>query len=449
MAAVRDGIIPALNNTDSESFDFTSMSGKPHNTFHGVHTKYRAPLSSDHPLLNNSQHNGSMDLDYYAAASPEMVYRQQRAVSLEPSQVHSNTMGRHKRDVSKERRKRHTSGDRHRRGVSVDRTRGYDSSLDRRRDKSVDKTRSEVNLNSRRDISVERNFSSRDASLDRGVGDSSISGAWNTNKGDSTIDRSTLGHRTPIDTDSSDSDTEGGNYVVLSMPHGAPPTAVRSASRQTSSESCNSVFERGTTPRSSNTSQGRPSFHSPGFTRINYGDASPHYSPVSMHQPLYGQNVHHSSPISNRNPSPSSVSFTNSEANDYVNVNWKPVDDIPDEPAPPRPPRPTRLDIKNPPNCSTSNIPPKTQPRMSRSQAGTPISDTDVRSRFSPGGSPPPTLNHQKTLLTIEVDDKHNTTTTTTTSSSSNITGRKPALPPKPCPGPQHSIPQTPSSEYL
>lgn len=269
-----------------------------------------------------------------------------------------------------------------------------------------------MNLNRRRDISTDRQ-PSRDTSMDQPI-----------------LPELPSSRPRPSDeSDSSDSDSEAGNYVRLTMP--TPPPTNRSASRQTSSESCSSVFERGTTPRSSNTSQGRPSYNNSGFTRINYSDASPHYSPVAMHQPLLG---HHSSPVAHRNNSPNSSSLTSGEANDYVNVNWKPVDEVADEP-PPRPPRPTRLDIKNQPNCSSTGQPPKTQPRVPRSQASTPISD-DARSRFSPGGSPPPTMNLQKTLLTIEVEDK--------------LSARKPAVPPKPCPGPgQSSSFHSTNSEFL
>lgn len=407
-----------------ESYEFTSMSGKPHNTFNGVHTKYRLPLTTDH--MTNQQ-NGGLDLGYYT-----QTREHRRAMSVEPTQTAYATMDRVRRDASKDRRKRNISGERHRRGVSVDRN------VDKRCDKSSDRTRSELNLHKRREISVERGLR-RDNSADRVVGDT-------LSKKDPSVENIPLPTRkTSVENDNdSDSDTEGGNYVRLQEPLNPPSNVGRQASRQTSSESTTSVFERNTTPRSSNTSRGRPGFTittSPGYSRVNYGDASPHYSTSSMHhgsQQLYGQL--HTSPLPNRHNSANNMNLSSSssgEANDYVNVNWKP-DEPPDEP-PPRPPRPTRLDIKHQPNCGSPG-PPKTQPRLSRSQAGTPQSNDELRTRFSPGGSPPPPTHHHKTLLTIEVDEKK---------ASSLTDNRKPSLPPKPCPGTQHTVPSTPNADFM
>ncbi|XP_067943723.1 mitogen-activated protein kinase kinase kinase 21-like isoform X2 [Watersipora subatra] len=409
-AAVRDGIIPAQNLPETDHYDFTSASGRPHNTFNGVHTKQRPPLNTD---LLNLQMNGGVDSDH----SAHNVHPR-RAVSVEPTQT-----SYHISTITKDKRKRNISGERDKRGVSVDRNA---ASADRRREKSTDRTRSEINLHRRREISVERNFN-RDCSIDR-------------------VKASTESVRLPTrkvsadDDDSEDSDNEAGTYVRLTEPLNS--SVGRQASRQTSSESNSSVFERNTTPRNSNTSRGRPSYSittSPGFSRVNYGESSPHYSPSSMHhgsQQLYAQ-YHLTSPLPNRHNSPSSanLSSSGSEANDYVNVHWT-DNEPPDEP-PPRPPRPTRLDIKHQPNCAAPG-PPKMQPRLSRSQAGTPQSSEDLmRTRFSPGGSPPPNARHHITLLSKEVDEK-----------ASPIADRKPSLPPKPCPGPLH-VPSTPSADFI
>lgn len=438
MAAVRDGILPSQNNggTESETYEFTSMSGKPHNTFNGVHTKYRLPLNSD---LLNSKQNGGPDGDLYSQSREHVPHR--RAISVEPTHTSYAvaTMERVRRDPSRDRRRRNVSGERHRRGVSVDRNAAHDTSMDRRRDKSTDRTRSEINLHKRREISVERGLA-RDTSVDRTAGDGAVNAK--VIRRDPSSDRPALPIESPsVDDDNdSDSDNEAGNYVRLITQPPNPPNAMRQASRQTSSESNSSVFERNTTPRNSNTSKGRSSFAittSPGY-RVNYDEMSPHYSPSSMHhtsQQMYSH--HHTSPLPNRHNSPNSVnlSSSSSEANDYVNVNWKP-DEPPDEP-PPRPPRPTKLDIKHPPNCGSPG-PPKTQPRLCRSQAGTPQSNDEMRSRFSPGGSPPPTPHHNKTLLTIDVGEKKPVSTL--------ADNRKPSVPPKPCPGPLHAVPSTPSS---
>ena len=478
LAAVRDGLIPANNNSEVETtYEFTSATGKPHNTFNGLNTKYRPSLNSlnsDYPIWKGNAESTN-DLDYYRE-TPVPYPQQRRAMSVEPySQTHANTIERVRRDASKDRRKRNVSGDRNRRGVSVDRNAAHDTSLDRKREKSGDRTRSELNLNNRhrhRDVSGERSRHV-DYSTMSSMGGHSHSHMHQTSpiapirnqnqsphhhpSGSGTLTRREpaspcRGNRNPsLDDSDSDSDKDGGNYVRLIQPTN-PPHPGRQASRQTSSESNNSVFERGTTPRNSNTSKGRPSFtatSSPGFTRVNYGDSSPHFaSPGSHHspQPLHPA-AHHTSPIAtHRNHSPNTVnlSSSSSEMNDYVNVGWKPADDLPDDPPPPRPPRPTKLDIKHQPNCAPpSNVPPKTLPRASRSQANTPQSTTaedSYRTRFSPGGSPPPSMNHQMKLHHIDdVDD-----TTDKISSGSH----KPSLPPKPCPGPSsHNL--TPSTEYL
>lgn len=450
-SAVRDGLIQSNNNSDI-TYEFTSTAGKAHNTFNGVHTKYRPSLNSDHPFLRGNTES-TMDLDYYTQNRESVPYPQRRAMSVEPTQVHAHTIDRVRRDASKDRRRRNVSGERTRRGVSVDRTAVHDGSIDRKRDKSNDRTRSDVNLNRRpRDVSGDRarhvDYSSM---VQPHIHHTSPKAQRITQ---SPTDRD-MARRTPTtitrrepsadrskptllvdDSDSEDSDTDGGNYVRLAKPPNPPPNMGRQASRQTSSESNNSVFERGTTPRNSNTSKGRPSFTSttsPGFTRVNYGDSSPHYnSGGGGHQGIQALQTHHTSPTAHhRNHSPNSINFSSSssEMNDYVN--WKPVDDLPDEPPPPRPPRPTKLDIKHQPNCAPPSMLAKTQPRLSRT--GTPQSATDdhLRSRFSPGGSPPPTTNQKKMCVAINVDDR-------------------PSLPPKPCPGPQLTPQQTtPSSEYL
>jgi len=374
------------------------MSGKPHNTFHGIHTKYRPALNTDHPLLN-SHKNGSADLEYYAKEQIPIPTR--RAMSVEPGQ--SNTMDRKKRDASGNRRRR--SGDRGKRGVSVDRQH-RDVSSDRRADVTTDRTVSEINLR-RRELSQERR---RDISVDRSQYDSVSTTA---SRREPSCDRSTntisaMATRRPsVDTDSSSDSDEAGNYVTLTMQPGQQPPNLQ-ASRQMSSESCNSVFERNTTLRNSNTSHGRPSLvPSPGFTKINYSDA--HY-PAAKHFTQQGHQSHHHH-NAHRNASPHN---TSEDGNTYVNVHWlQPERD--DETPPPRPPRPTNLDIHMGRNSTSSSpsVPPKTQPRVSRTPVSTPQSGDDImRSRFSPGGSPPPMM-HAKTLLPIDVDGK-------------------PSLPPKP-----------------
>ncbi|KAF6018291.1 hypothetical protein EB796_023377 [Bugula neritina] len=438
LAAVRDGILPSQyhEGAEGELYDASNTAGRTYNTFSGMHVKHRPPLPNT-DLLNNHL-NGSMDFDYYAPPKDHPPLPHRRANSVEPTHsTHTNTIERMRRDNSKDRRRRNISGERQKRGASVDRNAAYDSHFDRRRDKSTDRTRSEINLHRRRDLS------GRDPSVDRIIPDSTTTSTIGLlARREQSVDRANVSN---INTSSeqhsdSDSDAEGGNYVKLIEP--LPPVG-RQASRQTSSESNCSVFERNVTPRNSSTSKGRSSFTtSPGYAMINYKDASPHYSPSSMHhhgsQQLYGQHQthHHTSPQPIRNHSPMNLSSSSStEANDYVNVNWK-NDDIPDEP-PPRPPRPNRLDIKNPPNCGVVG-PPKTQPRISRSQAGTPQSSEDLlRSKFSPGGSPPPPNHQQKTLLPIDVDDK-----------KVAVDIRKPTLPPKPCPGTHHTV-TTPNSKYV
>lgn len=439
------------------------MSGKSHHTFNGIHTKYRPPLNSDHPLLNNSQQNGGTFHDHHTQSREHVTLPHRRAMSVEPTstQIQTSTVDRRRPDAHRD--KRNVSGDRHRRGVSVDRNAIHDTTLDRKREKSTDRTRSEMNLHRRRDISVERG-NKREPSLDRSISTgSALPPNPATVGGEGVINVSALVGRiepsvdrlsAPVaqiqlldDDNDSDSDNEAGNYVRLTQP--LNPPMGRQASRQTSSESNSSVFERNTTPRNSNTSRGRPSFTvttSPGYSRVNYGEASPHYSPMhhGSQQQLYvaqqQQQHHHTSPLPNRNNSPNSLNFNSSsgEANDYVNVNWKPSDEPPEESPPPRPPRPTRLDIKHQPNCNSPAAagPPRTQPRLSRSQAGTPQSTDDMmRSRFSPGGSPPPPMHHQK-LTVLNVDEKKSVTDS-----------RKPSLPPKPCPGPHHTgLPSTPGS---
>lgn len=435
----------ANNNSDVE-MTYESSPGKQHNTFNGLNTKYRPSLNCDHPMWKANAESTN-DLDYYRETV--VPYPQRRAMSVEPTQIHANTIDRVRRDASKDRRKRNVSGDRNRRGVSVDRPAAHDASLERKREKSNDRTRSELNLNNRprqhRDISAERS---------RHVDYSTMGSMGRSRKNHQTSPiapirshnhtsphhqaSGTLTRREPAspcftrkplsDDSDSDSDKDGGNYVRLVQPTN-PPMTGRQASRQTSSESNNSVFERGTTPRNSNTSKGRPSFTattSPGFTRVNYGDSnsSSHFTSPGSHHSPHSAALHTSPIATHRNHSPNSVnlgSSSSSEMNDYVNVGWKPAEDLPDDPPPPRPPRPTKLDIKHSSNCApSSSVTPKTQPRLSRSQAGTPqstkVADDFYRNKFSPGGSPPPAM--------------------------------KPSLPPKPCPGPSsHSL--TPSSEYL
>lgn len=119
--AVRDGIIPPQTN-DADSLEFTSMSGRPHNTFNGVHTKHRAALPyKDHPLVD-SQQNGSMDFSYYTTQRGGTEIPHRRAMSVEPTMPHAHTIDRTRRDLSRDRRKRNISGERNKRGASVDRT---------------------------------------------------------------------------------------------------------------------------------------------------------------------------------------------------------------------------------------------------------------------------------------------------------------------------------------